>query len=503
MDGRQGKRIRDVMVFDITEEEYQNPGKLIDSVQHLVEKEGAFVARLTTWTPTDGKTNMEQVKEALRKDVSFELFHPDLLARETVIEKGAFYIDPLHGSTVPDMDTGKMGRLQRSVQKKILNLNPEVVQGISLDGAKELDVFLEHLLSRLEDKTCDIMYVQNVSLPVPLQTTNNVSMAAMNHNLHSLNGGSKIKGINMPSVYIGFENSTFNCHYEELSFCAVNRHIFGEAKVWFCIPPRFCNAFLQFMTTLPIMEIFKNLRCFIQHKLLWLDYRLVIQGGIPVSTIVQKPGDIVYLLPNTIHFGFNVGMNLNEAMNFVSESWVLPGMLASQRCKCKLEWNAFLDITSTLVQMGADMELINAWKAGHTKDISDYLREKAPLLHPDLCAAGSDYQAPPPKASVAPAYKTSIKMKGGYQCPSGPCSHTKAYRGQGAKTALLNHVRDAHKSDVVKLCALVKAGFRKRTSDSGTHFECQYCGERLSGAKKRRKTHEERCGRKQVEKMIN
>ncbi|XP_052129651.1 uncharacterized protein LOC127750951 [Frankliniella occidentalis] len=189
-------------------------------------------------------------------------------------------------------------------------------------------------------------------------------------------------------------------------------------------------------------------------------------------------------------------------MNFVSKSWVLPGMLASQRCKCHPAMNSFFDIKSTLVQLGADQEHISAWRIGNTQGISVHLRSIAPLLHPDLCAAGSDYEASVPEASVAPVYKETIKTKNGYQCPSGPCSHTKAYRGEGAKTSLINHIRAVHKSDEVKLSALVEAGFRKRSSDSGTHFECRYCSARLSGSKKRRESHEGSCGQKQVKKMM-
>ncbi|XP_052131216.1 uncharacterized protein LOC127751547 [Frankliniella occidentalis] len=132
MDVRQEKRIRGVMVFDITEEEYLNPGKLLDSVLHLVVKEGAFIGRLTTWTADDGKSNMEQVKVALREDVSLDLFHPDWLKRQTVIEKTVFYIDPLHGTTVTEKDRLKLARLQRTAQKEILHSNSQDVQGTSL-----------------------------------------------------------------------------------------------------------------------------------------------------------------------------------------------------------------------------------------------------------------------------------------------------------------------------------------------------------------------------------
>ncbi|KAK3919721.1 PR domain zinc finger protein 14, partial [Frankliniella fusca] len=60
----------------------------------------------------------------------------------TIIEKAAFYIDPQHGSTVDKQEAGRLGRLQKSVQKKILSSMSEDSQGTPLDGAEEIDFFL-------------------------------------------------------------------------------------------------------------------------------------------------------------------------------------------------------------------------------------------------------------------------------------------------------------------------------------------------------------------------
>ena len=108
---------------------------------------------------------------------------------------------------------------------------------------------------------------------------------------------------------------------------------------------------------------------FVQHRFFWIDPRLLLKHGITVRIvsnfliaitfssiyyiqkfvlqsnqeqiffllclqIIQRPGDTVYVLPNAIHWGINLGYNMNQAVNVMSRSWALPGMLCPPRCQC-------------------------------------------------------------------------------------------------------------------------------------------------------------------------
>lgn len=42
----------------------------------------------------------------------------------------------------------------------------------------------------------------------------------------------------------------------------------------------------------------------------------------------QSKGDLVILAPHAYHFGYNSGLNLCEAVNFIDDSWVPHGLLA-------------------------------------------------------------------------------------------------------------------------------------------------------------------------------
>lgn len=90
--------------------------------------------------------------------------------------------------------------------------------------------FLNTLLGRLTDSE-PIMYGQNMDLQPTLHTTASVELSSMSSNIKQLPGGRHV-GIVSPTVYIGTEASTFNCHREDAAFEGVNRHIAGSPKLW-------------------------------------------------------------------------------------------------------------------------------------------------------------------------------------------------------------------------------------------------------------------------------
>lgn len=77
----------------------------------------------------------------------------------------------------------------------------------------------------------------------------------------------------------------------------------------------------------------------LMHKVFLLPPHLLRAAGIPVSRIVQHPGDLVITAPGAFHFGFNCGLNLAEATNFAGASWWKDGFfhdsLAVGACQCK------------------------------------------------------------------------------------------------------------------------------------------------------------------------
>ena len=52
------------------------------------------------------------------------------------------------------------------------------------------------------------------------------------------------------------------------------------------------------------------------------------------SQVIQRPGDVLYVLPHAIHWGINLGLNINEGINIASASWAKSGLIAPTRCPC-------------------------------------------------------------------------------------------------------------------------------------------------------------------------
>lgn len=57
--------------------------------------------------------------------------------------------------------------------------------------------------------------------------------------------------------------------------------------------------------------------------------------GIPLVRLIQYPGEYVVTFPQGYHFGINLGINMNEAINVGTVSWIDWGKVCSSRCTCR------------------------------------------------------------------------------------------------------------------------------------------------------------------------
>jgi hypothetical protein len=51
---------------------------------------------------------------------------------------------------------------------------------------------------------------------------------------------------------------------------------------------------------------------FWQHKHILLSPDFLEQNDIPYQTVIQRAGDVIYLMANSYHSGFSHGMNIGE-----------------------------------------------------------------------------------------------------------------------------------------------------------------------------------------------
>ena len=155
---------------------------------------------------------------------------------------------------------------------------------------------------------------------------------------------SEIAGVTTPHCYVGSAGTGFMMHAEDQNLASANYLITGHAKVWYVVPPEFYNA-----TVRALRDEFRGSgagaaveRCphAAMHKR-YLVHPEVLRTvhGIPVSRVVQRPGDLVITAPGTFHFGFNAGPNLAEATNLAWRDWLgadglFRAALQAGRCTC-------------------------------------------------------------------------------------------------------------------------------------------------------------------------
>jgi hypothetical protein len=74
---------------------------------------------------------------------------------------------------------------------------------------------------------------------------------------------------------------------------------------------------------------------FLRHKSHMLSPAAFKRFGIPVHKIVHYPGEMMLTFPKSFHFGFNVGWNCAESVNFATRDWIPLGRVA-KKCRCSL-----------------------------------------------------------------------------------------------------------------------------------------------------------------------
>mmetsp|Transcript_22813 Transcript_22813/g.73414 ORF Transcript_22813/g.73414 Transcript_22813/m.73414 type:complete len:556 (+) Transcript_22813:102-1769(+) len=145
--------------------------------------------------------------------------------------------------------------------------------------------------------------------------------------------GVSIPGVTTSMLYAGSPRSLFAAHKEDCDLFSINYLSEGAPKLWYCVPPSHAArvervaaaAFPAWKTDCPD---------FMRHKTTMLSPAFLEQHGIPYTFIVQRPGDFVITYPGCFHFGFNSGVNVAEATNFATPSWIPVGRRA-RYCKCR------------------------------------------------------------------------------------------------------------------------------------------------------------------------
>ena len=153
-------------------------------------------------------------------------------------------------------------------------------------------------------------YIENFQKPEQVLNTEFSNFQWTNCNTEMTGITGDYPGINTPWLFIGQAKSLFPLHLEDGNLQSVNIMLQGEPKYWFGVR----NADIERVERL-LRDTQEAEDCpsFFRHKMHYVDLRLFYDNNIPVFCCIQEPGDII--VTNSFHQGFNVGYNVNWAIN--------------------------------------------------------------------------------------------------------------------------------------------------------------------------------------------
>jgi hypothetical protein len=131
--------------------------------------------------------------------------------------------------------------------------------------------------------------------------------------------------------------------------------------VWYCVPPHYYTRVVAYVAEhYADSPLVKACPQAVMHKRFLVHPEALRAAGIPVSRLVQRPGDMVITFPGAFHFGYNTGFNIAEASNFANEAWWTGGHYhdahAVGQCACKVDQRFTFDdddVRAGLLLVGA------------------------------------------------------------------------------------------------------------------------------------------------------
>lgn len=140
----------------------------------------------------------------------------------------------------------------------------------------------------------------------------------------------EVNGVNVPWLYMGMLFTTFAWHVEDHACYSANYMHEGEGKVWYGVPSKEAARFERTVAQL-LQDRFEEEKDLLFHITTMVSPAQLIAAKVPVSRVVQCPGEYVVTFPQAYHAGFSLGWNVAEACNFAMADWLPFGRRAAEK----------------------------------------------------------------------------------------------------------------------------------------------------------------------------
>ena len=141
-----------------------------------------------------------------------------------------------------------------------------------------------------------------------------------------------IPGLNRSMCYFGRWRSFFGLHTEDCELQGASYLHYGQPKRWWVVPPSHASRVRSLAASL-FPELADECSSFLRHKTTLISPKMLKASNIPCFSVLQTEGTFVLVASSAFHFGYNLGANCAEAVNFGLSSW-LPKARTARPCTC-------------------------------------------------------------------------------------------------------------------------------------------------------------------------
>lgn len=224
-------------------------------------------------------------------------------------DKADIYIESQLGSKHKDMS---IEELERKFWKRLGPTMPPAMYGADMEGS----LFIK-------DDDCHGFNVSKLQSCLQLLLMDQEDIES---------GG--IPGVTTPYLYFGMWASVFCAHTEDMNLLSINYHHAGAPKVWYAVPAGEDSQRFEHLMEANYQHSRRECPEYLRHKRSLMSPKILKKFGIPFTSTVQYPGDVIVTFPGSYHFGFNAGFNIAEATNFAVPEWIPYGKKANV-CLCR------------------------------------------------------------------------------------------------------------------------------------------------------------------------
>ncbi|XP_055312027.1 probable lysine-specific demethylase 4A [Sitodiplosis mosellana] len=194
---------------------------------------------------------------------------------------------------------------------------------VQLATANECEINEDKFWENVASKSSSNLYAidNDISLFGDDVSLWNLSKLTKTHsNIHGTNTTMNIaEGIQRPFSYFAVGSSCFGAHIEDGNLNSINILHRGAPKLWYFIRQDQNKKFEQLTK-----KMSKNIDCdlYVRHKTILPSPSVLDAQKIGFSRVLQNAGEIIISFSGGYHFGFSLGTNEAESVNFGSERWL-------------------------------------------------------------------------------------------------------------------------------------------------------------------------------------